>query len=1389
MLFPIFVQAATALTNGLRTKVTLKSGVVQSFSLPVVQRATFRYYFETTNEATIYICSQGDEAFCITQKKYLRSTGGNTTNTSMLEVDQGLYKLETVYLLVKSLSDQTVYITAHFAVEMQEFSFFTSSAALPAVFQDTKRTFARFSGSKDVVELKGTIAQQTVLDVKFYCFDGKNQNIKTTTITIDQEYHEIVGTDVITPQCAAGWLYVTFNTAVDYTFGFQSTVQNLQLNQRLTNSNHFPLVEQMMYCQLLINPDDFKDKDLTITAFTDTPTEFDNVKVYVSTQNFFGIEYLENGKSQEELQYSSYLSQITVNANISDKTKFSKCVDNLCTVFITLSYITDPYLLSKSGYFYQPQPLHILTLTNAVIFNQLPAATTIKLNEQNNFRQTTVVNELLQAEGVVSGYKNQGYVFYVEKTPGKEEKLANSIVNLENLAGANGVSFHIVDETSQAIITNQINSMFYIPGGMYFINTMSEEAFDGVIGSHSTYNIDETQTLNMKETTTGSSFYFHANVGSFKKYQFCAKVGAKSTATFTLMASNSHYSPTPDFHDFMSGEIIQDELSKYFCVTGETDGNDIAYFSLQATADSTGATLSFGVPFHFIKSVPVDTQTHFYADSAQFVYQRLLPPYYASNKDSFLEHMCYFEMNLKDALTQDVILTITEPVQKFTITKQTLKAGSTYFGQKLLLPVDRQLLFKIEAPVAAAIRGHTFFSYVYDEPQASIVPVKLAVNPVIFHVNVQEFESPIITITSKNVDLTLLQAYICKDQPKLNAQDNYAHECFTYTFTKMNYETLIFPSDVDLTQSVTKPKYQQLQVGSYYVSLLPKADLISQGVIEFEYSVANLLKNGVWSAVRLYPDSLLSTLGYRTETFFVFDGIFKVSPLYAYQFVFDLKVKARKICITVDEPLTANVITSDTSKCIAYKADSSFITGKIEKQAFSQMTQYTRLYLNIFGDYGLFQVQQVYFAAFQIATSTMSELTLKLKSGTNRASEDISLVTMEMDSTKFEVSNALSTDIKDYQKALENGTSNKTRLYVSDEIEFDPISSTIDETNAIQIVTRVNPDKQLRTYYVKVELKELIVDEVQYKLKMQGDDKITQQKLEFQKTYKWVNVKPGTVSQMYFNAAHTPMTINVQVCQAKMGSTIETYTSPFIIAPTANTYADNLTHKIDNVQINLPGHAHDQNIYQNLNFFIGVNYSQAVSSYEVIPEVGNSQPAIPLAQEVYVDRYSKSNNFLIKFRPSSISTFLKYDGFLSMGLPPQPKTIKYTIFAYEADQAKDTDIISTLCGLKLAAKEIEGYSLTTDGTSTNKQEKFEFKFDGVTKNTQFILVAQNSAANTFSVYKPVQHKDSNNKTVNTTALVCGIVFGVLGLVLLALLILWIVRVQKKKNQIYTGISP
>ncbi|CAL5990307.1 Conserved_hypothetical protein [Hexamita inflata] len=391
---------------------------------------------------------------------------------------------------------------------------------------------------------------------------------------------------------------------------------------------------------------------------------------------------------------------------------------------------------------------------------------------------------------------------------------------------------------------------------------------------------------------------------------------------------------------------------------------------------------------------------------------------------------------------------------------------------------------------------------------------------------------------------------------------------------------------------------------------------------------------------------------------------------------------------------------------------------------------------------------------------------------------------MEIDPTKFEVSNALSTDIKDYQKA-----SNKTRLYASDEIEFDPISSTIDETNAIQIVTRVNPDKQLRTYYVKVELKELIVDEVQYKLKMQGDDKITQQKLEFQKTYKWVNVKPGTVSQMYFNAAHTPMTIDVQVCQAKMGSTIETYTSPFIIAPTANTYADNVTHKIDNVQINLPGHAHDQNIYQNLNFFIGVNYSQAVSSYEVIPEVGNSQPAIPLAQEVYVDRYSKSNNFLIKFRPSSISTFLKYDGFLSMGLPPQPKTIKYTIFAYEADQAKDTDIISTLCGLKLAAKEIEGYSLTTDGTSTNKQEKFEFKFEGVTKNTQFILVAQNSAANTFSVYKPVQHKDSNNKTVNTTALVCGIVFGVLGLVLLALLILWIVRVQKKKNQIYTGISP
>lgn len=70
-------------------------------------------------------------------------------------------------------------------------------------------------------------------------------------------------------------------------------------------------------------------------------------------------------------------------------------------------------------------------------------------------------------------------------------------------------------------------------------------------------------------------------------------------------------------------------------------------------------------------------------------------------------------------------------------------------------------------------------------------------------------------------------------------------------------------------------------------------------------------------------------------------------------------------------------------------------------------------------------------------------------SGT-RASDDAKMVVVNTSNiSRLEVSSMISCSILDYQKMLENGTANMTRLYISNKTVFNPGSAMIDDTGAI----------------------------------------------------------------------------------------------------------------------------------------------------------------------------------------------------------------------------------------------------------------------------------------------------------------------------------------------------
>jgi hypothetical protein len=98
---------------------------------------------------------------------------------------------------------------------------------------------------------------------------------------------------------------------------------------------------------------------------------------------------------------------------------------------------------------------------------------------------------------------------------------------------------------------------------------------------------------------------------------------------------------------------------------------------------------------------------------------RLQPPFHEKKGASFVQRKMYFEINLIDNATEELKISIEDlpgSTQKLTYLSSKITWGKTYFGTKLMLPIDKETALNIEGFYSILLRGHVFFGFVYDEP-------------------------------------------------------------------------------------------------------------------------------------------------------------------------------------------------------------------------------------------------------------------------------------------------------------------------------------------------------------------------------------------------------------------------------------------------------------------------------------------------------------------------------------------------------------------------------------------------------------------------------------------------------------------------------------------------
>lgn len=89
----------------------------------------------------------------------------------------------------------------------------------------------------------------------------------------------------------------------------------------------------------------------------------------------------------------------------------------------------------------------------------------------------------------------------MEQNPNNEASLPTAIVNLGNVPGAQGVSFHKAGNTLQSLISNTYYSSYYQVGGMYYVQVIGNNTdYSGSVGSHAAYQISPGQDMEFRST-------------------------------------------------------------------------------------------------------------------------------------------------------------------------------------------------------------------------------------------------------------------------------------------------------------------------------------------------------------------------------------------------------------------------------------------------------------------------------------------------------------------------------------------------------------------------------------------------------------------------------------------------------------------------------------------------------------------------------------------------------------------------------------------------------------------------------------------------------------------------------------------------------------------------
>jgi len=151
-----------------------------------------------------------------------------------------------------------------------------------------------------------------------------------------------------------------------------------------------------------------------------------------------------------------------------------------------------------------------------------------------------------------------------------------------------------------------------------------------------------------------------------------------------------------------------------------------------------------------------------------------------------------------------------------------------------------------------------------------------------------------------------------------------------------------------------------------------------------------------------------------------------------------------------------------------------------------------------------------------------------------------------------------------------------------------------------------------------------------------------------------------------------------------------------------------------------------------------------------------------------------------------LQQFVGYDEIVQIGFNTPfaiNNSVSYKVYAI--NDIKSDSIITTNCGLKEAAFAASDWE--TRDASKDTTIELKLNFSEYNSETRFIIVARDDATLMTNTYPPVVFEKEKGKT-NKVAIVCGCVFGGLGVIAIVIGVVWLVSLKKKEKRIYESIQ-